>query len=461
MATTEATTARSTRTKTSDGTGAVRPAILVAAGLLGAVLAVRAELADERARGVRSALERALKSGDRAALAAAASAIEPAALASPDDPRLHAALGEALSGPVEPDGRTPPSGEPFDARGEAERAERALARALSIDPLDARAHVLRGFALARLDREEESDRELSLAVRAAPAHPGVARAVAEHLLFVAIERGDEESIRKSRAAVTRLARLDPASLERTLALLAPFAARLTDLEDVVPPTWEAGYHYARFLTTEGYWEDGLDAFRAAAARAGERGTFLAHATVDFSRHLAKLGRFPQALEALDEATRLAGGSCPEPLLLGRVLLNLGRKDEAEEIYFSTLRRGLGRQERLEEICGHFADAGLVAESVPFLERLHRDIPFFYAPLLALGRAFLALGDERKAERALEEFVQHDRDPRAFEELYRISARSGQWRSASDYIRKALLYAPANENYAALLEEAEEKARGAG
>jgi len=236
---------------------------------------------------------------------------------------------------------------------------------------------------------------------------------------------------------------------------------MTDLEPVVPPTWEARYHWARFLTSAGYWDEGLEAFRAAARERGPGSEFLLHATVDFASHLSKLDRYADALAALEEARRLNGGTDPEPLLLGRALLRLGRREEAEAVYLKALRKSGGRERRLEDVYAHFVDAGLVAESVPFLERVSREIPFFYAPLRFLGRAHVALGREREAERVLEEYVQHDRNAAAFEDLYRLAVRTGQWRSATEYIRKACLYAPGNEEYAALLRHAEAKAKEAG
>lgn len=439
---------------------------LILAGVAAIAVAIREGGAARELRRGETALREALASGGEAPLAVAASALERAAAAATSRPTPHLLLGEALSGPAEPpaagrDGEDERADEPGSPSLDPERAVAALDRALAADPFSARAHLLRGVALSRLGRADEADAAFERAVRAAPAHPDVAREVADHFLYEAIETRDARSLERARAAVTRHALLDPASLERSLALLSPFVEKLPDLAPLVPDTWEARYHWARFLTSGGYWDEGLAAFREAAAERGDGAPFLVHATVDFARHLTKLDRFEDALAALEEARLLNGGAHPEPLLVGRALLRLGRLDEAEAIYMKSLRRGAGRERRLEEIYGHYTDAGLVAEAVPFLEKVSRDVPFFYAPLRFLGSAHVSLGREREAERVLEQYVQHDRNPRAFEELYRLAVRTGQWRSATEYIRKAVLYAPDNAEYAALLRQAEEKAKGAG
>lgn len=435
---------------------------LILAGVAAIAVAIREEGVARAVRRGETALREALAEGGFASLSVATAALERAAAAAPSRPLPHVLLAEALSGPVEP--LAAHEGEPDAGAASAldpEKAVAALDRALAIDPFSARAHLLRGVALSRLGRTDEADLAFERAVKAAPAHPDVARAVADHFLFEAIDTGSQRSLSRAREAVTRQALLDPPSLERSLALLAPFEEKMTDLEDVVPDTWEARYHWARFLTSGGYWDEGLAAFREAAAERGEGAAFLVHATVGFASHLSKLGRFDDALAALEEARLLNGGAHPEPLLVGRALLRLGRRDEAEALYMKSLRRGAGRERRLEDIYSHYVEAGLVADAVPFLEKVSREVPFFYAPLRFLGQAHVALGREREAERVLEEYVQHDRNPRAFEELYRLAMKTGQWRTATEYIRKALLYAPDNAEYAALLRQAEEKAKGAG
>ena len=119
--------------------------------------------------------------------------------------------------------------------------------------------------------------------------------------------------------------------------------------------------------------------------------------------------FPEAKEAFFETLRLDPGFPGVHLELGKVYISLRETDDAIRELELALKENSGDEDAAYFLGGLFIQEGRDAEGIPYLERVKKVKPDFWAPYFYLGKAKLRLEQPAEAVVLLQKAVELNPD----------------------------------------------------
>jgi tetratricopeptide (TPR) repeat protein len=307
-------------------------------------------------------------------------------------------------------------------RSNYEKAKDYFEKAVRRTPCVGKNHYWLGLALARLGNDNDAEREFELAMKLAPMHPDVHYKVAFYHFFKYRRTKNTDSLARSLLEFRKAAEISPSYLTKSLNLLNQYLVTYSNLKDVVPDSPCGHFSFAEWLAARGKWKAALSEY----LRAGEE-------------NLGKSG-MPDKSEF--------------HLKLGRAYLMKGDVLRAKEAYLEALERA-NTDRMFRVLYEHFAEAKRLVEGISFFEGLLRQFPDFERLPLNIGRAYLALGDLKRAEKYLRQSLTIRDNEEAFCLLYEVAMRWREYSLAEFYIGKALAFNSGNPEYHCSLAQAME------
>jgi tetratricopeptide (TPR) repeat protein len=160
---------------------------------------------------------------------------------------------------------------------------------------------------------------------------------------------------------------------------------------------------------------------------------------------ASVGHYQASLELVEPVAGALRGSADGLLVLLVTNLGLGRKDTARALVADWLALGESVPPPLAiEFAKSLADHGLAAEAAQVLEKAKGSDPGSFELAFALGGAYLASGDLKRASECYEQAANlNERCVLCFRQIAKIAERERETEKALAYLIKAKLLEPDN------------------
>ncbi len=346
------------------------------------------------------------------------------------------------------------------------RAIRQYEKAAQGQPRDGRMHKALGEALHLLSREKPVIEAYPLEQRAmeafenaarlipidAEAHYGLARSTArlqEMHAFVQPAAG-ENPFRPlphfQRAIELRpngiLYRYAKARYLYRIADIRAFQDTIRELVRIYPPT------YSR-LRREPFWSESLEqVVQEGLLKAVETNVMPRHAAMALADIMERNNKPQEALKhytlALEHGTRENTPS--QYIRLGRVQLQAGEQDNAEEAFTQALLASNSRDADLRRVLAAFRAHNNIEAFLNFFERTDRSIPFSPEARLVVAEALIETKAYPEARFLLERLNQRRPTSHAYFLLYKIASQQKDRQRMELAIQKATVLEPGNSRY---------------
>lgn len=132
--------------------------------------------------------------------------------------------------------------------------------------------------------------------------------------------------------------------------------------------------------------------------------------------------------------------------LGRLYLQNGQLEEAEQSFLKALSMSDNREKDLERLYGVYKTGGCAGQFFPFYERARTAFPISAQTDIVLARSFIDLGQHAQAWQILSDLTQKNPDAQAYYWLYRIAKEQKDWDQMELSIQKAAMLEPRNSQY---------------
>ena len=340
---------------------------------------------------------------------------EKAVQGQPNDARMYKALGEALNAlarekPVQ------------DAFVHEKRAMEAFEKAALLIPIDAEAH----YGLARSSARLEQMHPL--------VHPD-----------------DAENPYNPLPAFHKAIELRPNgilyryALARHLYLMGDIRAFRSEIQELVriyPPTYTN-------LKKEPFWSEPLEAVATKGLhQALEAGIMPQQAHMALSAILERQELFPEAIRhytlALQESPRDIEAS--QSIHMGRLYLQAGQPDKAEQAFLQGLRISETREIHLERVFSAYKKHDQTQSFIVFFNRIEHEIPFSIKARLVVAKALIQNQSYFEARQLLERLNRRSPTSEAYYLLYTIAKEQNDLDRMELAIQKTTVLAPQNSRY---------------
>ena len=339
---------------------------------------------------------------------------EKAARHQPRDGRMHKALGEAFHELS----KTHTIQQAFNLE---KRAANAFQKASSLIPIDAEAHYGLARSLVRLEQMQ------------AMLHPAEANPYNPLPSFQkALELRPNGIL--YRYALAR-------HLYRTGDIRA-FRSTVQELVRIYPPTYS-------HLKKEPFWSQPLEpVVEQGLHRAVEAGIMPRAALMALADIHERTGGPLEAVRlyalALQESPR--DNQPRHHIHLGRLLLEAGERQQAEQAFMRGLIESTSRESDLSRVFSAFRAHNRSGAFLEFFERADRDIPFSHEARLVTARALMETGSFSEARDLLERLNRRRPTAEAHYLLYRIAKAQKDLDRMELAIQKATVLDPRNSRY---------------
>lgn len=386
------------------------------------------------------------ESVDSAALKEAETLLRRAHSLEPEDGQVLFALGEMNFMRGEADKQ-----EGKDPEPPIREALRYYRKSLSCDPFQAKAYYRMGYLLLCLSQKEEGEIALERALEASPFHADIHRQIGELFLSQWLESSQDPLPAKVFEIFARANEADPSGIQKSFMRIAPFVEELSQLERLIPDTFDGHRTLGDFYLEQGCIPEALEHYEIADRLNGKPGLLLGKAYGKIAGGKMKAELWEEALSFLEAGLRVQGKNFSAHIDLGEAYLRAGRFEEGlnqlEEILhhrpfdYETFRWTY----RILEKTGH-RDEGR-----RLWERFLRERPSLLARYF-LGLTQFNRGEWKEAEENIKAFLKFREDAEAYYHLFLIARGSGERENARRYLQGAIRCQPDNLTYRRALKE---------